>query len=85
MCNSIVYFRADQSPFIKPKSKARQSGCAKFYTCRGWWRSSKILRKATGLRATRYFLTKNFPNPNRTCTVFTPGFGTVSPAFEMCM
>ena len=35
--------------------------------------------------ATRYFFPKNFPNPSRTCTVFTPGFGTVSPAFEMCM
>jgi len=33
----------------------------------------------------RYFFPKNFPNPNRTCTVFTPGFGTVSPAFEICM
>ena len=32
-----------------------------------------------------YFFPKNFPNPKRTCTVFTPGFGTVSPAFEMCM
>ena len=28
---------------------------------------------------------KNIPNPNRTWIVFTPGFGTVRPAFEICM
>jgi len=31
-----------------------------------------------------YFFPKNFPNPNLTCTVLIPGFGVVSPAFEIC-
>jgi hypothetical protein len=27
---------------------------------------------------------QNLPTPTRTCTVFSPGFGTASPAFEIC-
>jgi hypothetical protein len=30
-----------------------------------------------------YFL-QNLPTPTLTCTVFSPGFGTASPAFEIC-
>ena len=30
-----------------------------------------------------YFL-QNLPTPTRTCTVFSPGFGVASPAFEIC-
>src|ERR1017187_3495932 len=32
-----------------------------------------------------HFFPKNFPNPTLTCTVLIPGFGTVSPAFEICI
>lgn len=32
-----------------------------------------------------YFLAlQNRPTPTRTCTVFSPGFGVASPAFDMC-
>jgi len=31
-----------------------------------------------------YFFPKNFPNPSRTWTVFSPGFSLVNPASEMC-
>ena len=56
--------------------------CAKFYTCRGPF--GEVLKYLEG-RATHYFFAKNFPNPKRICTVFIPGFGDVSPAFEICM
>ena len=46
------------------------------------WDAAPLLHDLGGHH---YFFPKNFPNPNRTCTVFTPGFGTVNPAFEMCM
>ena len=50
--------------------------------------TSTIARSTTqkGYHHTRiYFFPKNFPNPTRTCTVLIPGFGVVSPAFEICM
>src|SRR3981081_1776361 len=68
---------------VWPKSQAKRTRWAKFYSCRGAWGNFRNTRK--GRRTTRYFFPKNFPNPNRTCTVFTPGFGDVSPAFETCM
>src|ERR1017187_7595077 len=42
-------------------------------------------RGGHGGMAQRFLPLKKFPNPRRTCTVLTPGFGVASPAFEMCM
>src|SRR5271157_1196542 len=33
---------------------------------------------------TPYRPRQNLPTPTLTCTVFSPGFGTASPAFEIC-
>src|ERR1039457_6874570 len=67
---------------LRPTSKSLQSSCAKFYRGNCWLANTQ---KTAGRRATSYRFPKNFPNPRRTCTVFTPGFGTVSPALEICM
>src|SRR4051812_47242582 len=49
--------------------------------------SNRHLDCETDLPSARdaYFRAKNLPIPSRTCTVLIPGFGVVSPAFEICM
>ena len=46
------------------------------------WRQPPRL-SAERSEPTLYFL-QNLPTPTRTCTVFIPGFGVASPAFETC-